>query len=100
MSNNKIRVLVIGRHENMLHHVIQMLETNDYIAFGETENENAIASFQKNSIDAAIIGGGVDAASRNMFHSEFIKMNSNVVVIDAHPQTVLLQLKQALNNRK
>jgi PleD family two-component response regulator len=93
------KVLVIGRHESMLAKVTDMLKQHNYQAVGRQSNEEAIAAFKSDTFDAVIIGGGVDAESRNLFHAEFPKINPQVKIINGHPQTVLSDLQQAFGNR-
>lgn len=94
------KVLVIGRHEFMLTKVTAMLKQHGYQAIGRQTNEEAIAAFKAETIDAVIIGGGVDDESRNLFHTEFPKINPQVKIIDGHPQTVLADLKAAFPDKK
>lgn len=72
-----------------------MLSQHGYHAVGSLTNDEALNAFKTEHIDAVIIGGGVDAASRDLFHHEFPKINPKVKVIDAHPQTVLQDLREA-----
>lgn len=89
------KILIIGRHADMLRNISEMLKQHGYNAIGKLTNEDAILAVKSDSIDAVIIGGGVDNDSRNFFHREFPKTNPNIKIIDAHPQTVLAQLKAA-----
>jgi len=89
------KVLIIGRHADMLQRITDILIHHGYNAIGKMTNEEAIAAFKSDTIDAVIIGGGVDKESRDLFHLEFPKMHPAVKVIDAHPQTVLSDLKAA-----
>jgi PleD family two-component response regulator len=91
------KVLVIGRHADMLENVKALLQTNGYESFGATQNEEAIKLFNATKPDAIIIGGGVDFESRNYFHLAFIKINPAVKIIDAHPHTILNDLKKAFS---
>jgi hypothetical protein len=93
------KVLVIGRHADMLAKVTEMLKQHGYNAIGEQWNEGAIAAFKANSINAVVIGGGVDSESRDFFHTEFPKLNPFVKVIDAHPQTILSDLKKVFPDK-
>lgn len=86
------KVLVIGRHQDMMQKVLKMLQNEGYEAIGELTNENAITTFKQNNIQAVVIGGGVDTESRNLFHTEFSAWNPEIKIIDAHPQTVLSDL--------
>lgn len=92
------RVLVIGRHADMLTKVVFMLQKHGYSAVGEQWNEQAIATFKRDSIQAVVIGGGVDEESRAYFHREFFKLNPSVRIIDSHPQTILTDLQKAFTS--
>ncbi len=94
------KVLVIGRHADMLVKITGLLQQHGYTAIGKTTNQDAIVAFKADTIDAVIIGGGVDDESRELFHTEFPKINPNVKVIDAHPQTVLSDLKAAFSDKQ
>lgn len=87
------KVLVIGRHRDILIRVTEMLTQHCYNVIGKQWNEEAIDAFKKEKIKAVIIGGGVDAESRQLFHIEFTKLNPSIKIIDAHPQTVLRELE-------
>jgi DNA-binding NtrC family response regulator len=93
------KVLVIGRHADMLTKVVQLLKQHGYSAIGEQWNGQAMAAFKKDTIQAVIIGGGVDEESRAYFHQEFPKINPSVKIINAHPQTVLADLQKAFPNK-
>jgi hypothetical protein len=86
------KVLVIGRHADMLARVTDMLKTHNYDAVGALTNEEALLKFEAEKPGAVLIGGGVDSESRALFHRTF---SPTVKVIDAHPQTVLGDLKTA-----
>jgi hypothetical protein len=93
------KILVIGRHADMLLKVTDMLKQHHYFAIGEQFNDEALATFKANDITAVIIGGGVDEESRAFFHSEFHKLNPKIKMIDAHPQTILASLKAAFPDK-
>ncbi|NUO00081.1 MAG: hypothetical protein HUU01_05645 [Saprospiraceae bacterium] len=92
------KLLVIGRHANILEKITAMLNEQGYLATGKQWNEEAIAAFKKEHFDAVIIGGGVDNESRELFHIEFPKLNPQVKIINAHPQTVLADLRLAFDH--
>jgi DNA-binding NtrC family response regulator len=94
MGHNE-KILVIGRHADLMVKIIDVLKQHGYTATGKQWNEEAIEAFKNGSFEAVIIGGGVDDESRALFHTEFPKLNSKVKVIDAHPQTILSNLKKA-----
>ncbi len=90
------KVLVIGRHADMLQKITEMLNRQGYNSIGKQWNEEAIAAFHAEVFDAVVIGGGVDNESRQLFHDKFPITNPNIKIIDAHPQTVLSDLNSAL----
>jgi hypothetical protein len=91
------KVLVIGRHADMLERITGMLQNHNYAAVGAQTNEAALATFEVEKPRAVIIGGGVDAESRALFHNTF---SASAKVIDAHPQTVLTDLKAAFPDKE
>lgn len=91
------KVLVIGRHADMLARITDMLKNHHYDAVGAQTNEEALQKFEDEKPAAVLIGGGVDGESRALFHGTFSPMAK---VIDAHPQTVLVDLKAAFPDGK
>ena len=91
----KTQLLVIGRHRAMMENVLAMLQNEGYAATGEFTNEAALAAFEGGQFDGVIIGGGVDAPSRNLFHATFKRLRPQVKVFDASPGTILAALKAA-----
>jgi CheY-like chemotaxis protein len=92
LMGHREKVLVIGRHADMLARVTDMLKNHSYAAVGAQTNEEALEKFETEKPHAVIIGGGVDSESRALFHRVF---SASAKVIDAHPQTVLSDLKAA-----
>lgn len=90
-----LNILVIGRHEHMLHKVMDMLREKGYRAAGALSNQEALSIFSADTFDAVIIGGGVDGESRDYFHAEFPKIHPDVKIIDTHPQNILSDLQKA-----
>lgn len=95
--NTKRKVLVIGRHPEILEKVKLLLQSNGYNVFGVTENAEAVQVFIETKPEALVIGGGVDLESRNYFLQEFKRINSDVKILDAHPQTILTDLQKLFN---
>ena len=79
----------------MLSRIVNLLSSHGYHSIGALTNEEAINIFGEADIQGVIIGGGVDAESRMLFHSTFRQKNPHVKIIDAHPQSVLEDLKVA-----
>jgi DNA-binding NtrC family response regulator len=89
------KVLVIGRHPDLLAKITVMLNQQGYQTIGKLSNDEAMLAFKSEIIDAVVIGGGVDEESRTLFHQEFKKINPKVKIIDAHPLTILIELEKA-----
>jgi DNA-binding NtrC family response regulator len=97
LMGNGEKILVIGRHASMMRRVLDLLQLHGYNAIGKQENEEAIAAFKSEEFQVVIIGGGVDEESRELFHSEFSKINPQVKVINGHSQTVLSDLQKTFD---
>lgn len=92
----KKKILIIGRHPAIMEKVIVLLEKNGYDATGANQNEEAIDLFRIRNFDAVVIGGGVDAESKALFHNLFPAINSGIKILDAHPNSILGDLKVQL----
>lgn len=97
--NQKLLVLVIGRHADVLEKVIGLLERHGYQAVGSTTDEGALTAVRSMKMDAVLIGGGVETPSRELFHTLFPEIKPGIIVIDVHPQTVLSELEAAFPDR-
>ena len=93
--NTRAHLLVIGRHADMMARINAMLTQNGFTPHGALTNAEAIATFQAQPIAGVVIGGGVDQESRDLFHREFARLRPGVVIIDAHPGTLLGDLAEA-----
>ena len=87
------RILVIGRHANLMSRVLEMLRLHGYDVVGKQENEEAIAAFQNEKFGVVVIGGGVDSESRILLKETFIRINPSIRIIDANPNTLLDDLR-------
>ncbi|MFN8277083.1 MAG: hypothetical protein U0T84_06350 [Chitinophagales bacterium] len=88
-------ILIVGRHANMLDRIVAQVEQAGYWAIGTTTNEGALDAVKSHPIDAVIIGGGVDPDSRLWMREEFKKWRQGIILIDAHPHTVINDLQTA-----
>ncbi len=90
------RILVIGRHANLMSCILEMLRLDGYDAVGKQENEEAIAAFEYEKFDVVVIGGGVDSESRKLFKETFICINPSIRIIDAHPKYYIIYAQHLL----
>lgn len=92
---NKRNVLIIGRHPELLNKIMFLLKDNNFNVFGSINNEEAFTILKSTSIDAVVIGGGVDSLSRNLFFTEFPKINPTIKIVNGHPHSILDDLNEA-----
>lgn len=93
----KQKILVVGRHASIMEKVLQMLENNDYSAFGVSTDEAAVEILETQKLDVLVIGGGVSLESTNYLTQIAQKFQPNIKVVLAHPQTILSDIEKALN---
>jgi DNA-binding NtrC family response regulator len=91
-------ILVIGRHEGLLAKVMALLTAHGYQTKGALTDTDAVATFSRHYFDAVVIGGGVEAGSRQLFLERFKQQAPTVAIIDAHPGSVLQDLQRVLGS--
>lgn len=70
--DQKIQVLVVGRHAEILETVLRLINnTPDWEAAGALEDEAAIELFQQRRFDLVLIGGGVEPKSEAKLRAIF-----------------------------
>lgn len=94
MSNVRKKILIIGRHQDLMQKILLLLKKNGYEADGTSSNDEAVALFPQKKYDAVIIGGGVDNESKYYFETAFKKINPDIIIIHAHPTTILDELSK------
>lgn len=95
----KRKILIIGRHPEIMARVVNLLKANGYDAAGANQNEEAIDLFGAGNFDAVVIGGGVDAESKSLFHKVFTAIHPTIKILDAHPHSILSDLKAHLDQK-
>lgn len=58
------RVLVVGRHADLMDRVLALVIADGHDAFGALTDEDAIARVTEDAPDLVVVGGGVEPASR------------------------------------
>jgi hypothetical protein len=83
------RVLVIGRHAEVLGRVLTALARAGYDAVGHIGDADALASMQSERVfDALVVGGGVEPASRPHLVDAFLRANPSGKIIEHFGGTV------------
>lgn len=95
---NKENLLVVGRHQSIMDKVIDTLKQQNYHAVGVSTDEEAVHLIASQEFDAVIFGGGVALDSTEYIKSAATKSNKKLKFIYAHPQTILEDIKQALQH--
>ena len=79
-----MRVLVIGRLQRILDAVVPVLEEAGFAASGVRNTAEAVSGVRTGTVDALIIGAGVDQRSRRKLRSA--SADHGVHVIEAEPR--------------
>lgn len=97
---NRIQVLVVGRHEEIMDRVLELInKTPDWEAVGALADEAAIELFQQRRFDLVLIGGGVEPESEAKLRAIF-RFQSPLIRIVQHfgggTNQLFAQIKAAL----
>lgn len=94
-----IKIFVVSRDAQVLLQVLDFLKEKGCEADGASENEPALLAFPQKNYDIAILGGGIDNASRDLFKKEFVKTNKEIEFVEhyCHPAEFFEELKDAWN---
>lgn len=93
MKRNNI--LVIGRDPQTLQGVVDMLKEHGYDAHGESIDDYALQAFNQFDFDGVLLGGGVDAQSREILIPAFLKKKPELKIASGHPWQALEALREA-----
>ena len=78
----KVKILVIGRHPDILQTVLRLINKNEaWEGMGTGNDTEAIELFQKHNFDIVLIGGGVESESELHFRSVFTQHNPNIKIV-------------------
>ncbi len=96
--NHLESILVIGRNRAMMERVLTLLRNHQYTATGVLTDEDALREIEKNTYRVVVFGGSVERASREFIKAETAARNPRTQFIDAHPQTILEELKRQIRS--
>lgn len=91
------RVLVVGRHADILARVTALLEASGYVVEGALSDEDA-SRLMASGHDALLLGGGVEPASRARLRAAFAQACPGRPVIEHYggPQGLLEHVNRVL----
>ena len=78
----KINILVICNHEEILQTILRLINNNEkWNAVGTNANEKAIELFHLHSFDLILLGSGINEETENKFRKIFANKNSGIKII-------------------
>jgi hypothetical protein len=79
---NKLEILVICRHPEILQTVIRLVNNNpEWNATGAETDEDAIAAFNSNDCKLVLLGAGVDSGSEEKLKDSFLRRNPDTIFV-------------------
>lgn len=94
----KKHVVVYGKHEYIITNVQDLLTRGDFTSAGFTVLPEALDYIRMNSLDAIIIGGGVEPRDRMQIQKIVAEELTHVKIIEhfGGPATIISEVKNAL----
>src|SRR5471030_613098 len=78
---NKIEILIICRHPEILQTVVRLINNNpDWNATGAETDEEALAAFNQTRFKLVLFGGGVDEIAEAKLRPAFLAINPAVLM--------------------
>jgi len=78
----KTKILVIGRHAEILETVLRVLNKNqDWEGIGASTDEEAITLFHQQAFDIVLLGGGIDEESEQKLRTLFTEHKPDISII-------------------
>lgn len=101
----KAKILVIGRHPQILEVVVRLVNQNpDWEAVGTGEEEEAQNLFLHHTFDLVLLSSGIEEETEHRLRELFILQNPEVIILQHYGGGSGLltgEIRQALeNNRK
>ncbi|MEV6969278.1 hypothetical protein AB0M47_29625 [Hamadaea sp. NPDC051192] len=94
-----VRVLVIGRSENVLTDLVAILRTNGYAAGATNEFDRVLELFDVNRLDVVVFGGMVPPDTNAYLREEITNRNADVTFVQGYagiPGLVAMQVQAAV----
>jgi DNA-binding NarL/FixJ family response regulator len=82
MNMQKIQILVICRHEEILQTIVRLINKNEnWEAIGAGADEKAIELFHQHSFDLVLLGSGISDEEENKIRKIFAYQNPQIKII-------------------
>jgi DNA-binding response OmpR family regulator len=99
----EIKILVIGRHQEILATLLRLINQNSaWSASGTSNDKEAIEWFQTNNYDLVLLSSGIEEESERQLRSSFTAKNPSVIIVQHYGGGSGLltgEILQALENR-
>jgi DNA-binding NtrC family response regulator len=78
----KIHILVICGHQEILQTILRLINNNErWEAIGSSDDEKAMELFHQHAFDLVLLGSGISNESENKFRKIFIHQNPQIKII-------------------
>jgi len=79
---NKIQILVICRHEEILQTIVRLVNSNpDWHATGAVSDDEALAVFLTEPFKLVLLGSGIDTDSEDKLRAAFTSHNPDIIIV-------------------
>ncbi|WP_428329747.1 hypothetical protein [Mucilaginibacter sp.] len=79
---DKIEILVIGRHPEILQTVVRLVNNNpEWHATGTVSDEEALATFNTTAFKLVLLGGGIEPESEETLCRAFRSINPIIKIV-------------------
>ena len=79
---NKIEILVIGRHEEILQTVVRLVNNNpEWNATGAGSDDEAMTAFKTKPFKLVLLGGGIEKESEDKLCTFFKTVNPDIMIV-------------------
>ena len=79
---DKIEILVIGRHQEILQTVVRLVNNNPlWNATGVSTDTDAIALFDSKPFKLILLGGGIEKESEDRLRTLFSTKDPNIIIV-------------------
>jgi hypothetical protein len=79
---SKVKILVIGRHQEILQTVVRLVNNNpDWHSTGVSTDEEAIDTFNSDTFKLVLLGGGIEPESEKLLCAYFKAHNKDIIIV-------------------
>jgi len=100
---DKIEILVIGRHPEILQTVVRLVNNNpEWNATGVITDDEALTVFNTQTFKLVLLGGGIEKESEDMLCASFTAQNADIIIVQHYgggSGLLSAEIYQALNGR-